>query len=72
MWLADVLPRQWTQVRFPWKKLSSVWFSELVIMSVCHQMQNMGTYSSMCNLQLSVWGEEGDLCVGFWSLAGAS
>eukprot|EP00957_Ditylum_brightwellii_P056165 4258009-Ditylum_brightwellii.AAC.1 len=24
-WLADVLPRQWARVPFPWKKLLSMW-----------------------------------------------
>eukprot|EP00957_Ditylum_brightwellii_P052003 3944298-Ditylum_brightwellii.AAC.1 len=33
-WLAGVSPRQWTQVWFLWKKLSSMWFSEPVIVSV--------------------------------------
>eukprot|EP00957_Ditylum_brightwellii_P008475 642635-Ditylum_brightwellii.AAC.1 len=32
-WLVDVLPRQWMQVQFSWKKLLNAWFSNPVFMS---------------------------------------
>eukprot|EP00957_Ditylum_brightwellii_P137586 10489151-Ditylum_brightwellii.AAC.1 len=40
--LADVLPRQWTWVWFPWKKLPSVWFPKLLIVSVCQPDAKQG------------------------------
>eukprot|EP00957_Ditylum_brightwellii_P002467 189492-Ditylum_brightwellii.AAC.1 len=55
-WLADVLPRQQTQVWFLWKKLSSMWFSELVIVSVYQPDAKQGG--------IVIHAQSATLCVG--------
>eukprot|EP00957_Ditylum_brightwellii_P074921 5694026-Ditylum_brightwellii.AAC.1 len=63
MRLANVLLRQWTQVRFLWKKLSSVWFPKPVIVSVCQPDTKQGDIVIHVQSEtFCVWGGRIQMC----------